>query len=168
MRTRPCPGFEEFYVVRDDGSVIRTAPGRNARVGHALIPYIDPTTGYAQVTLHATRQNVRRVGPLICRAFHGPPTPGQEVNHKNGRKSDNRACNLEWATKSSNCRHRSRVLGKSRGAAHGGSKLTEREVCEIRRRLAHGETQTALGHEYGVTQTAISLIHRRVNWAHVP
>lgn len=43
---------------------------------------------------------------LVCEAFHGSkPTPKHEVNHKNGNKHDNRASNLEWATRSQNVQH---------------------------------------------------------------
>lgn len=167
MRKRPCPGFEKFYVVRDDGSVIRSAPGVNARVGRALTPHVNRRTGYAQVTLHSSRQTVRRVAPLVCRAFHGPPKHGQEVNHKNGRKNDDRASNLEWVTRSENCRHRSRVLGKSRGELHGRAKLTEQDVREIRRRLARGDTKVSIADNFGITPQLVRKIQRHLVWTHV-
>jgi hypothetical protein len=48
---------------------------------------------------------------LVAEAFIGPAN-GLQVNHKNGIKTDNRLCNLEYATRSENQLHRYRVLGK--------------------------------------------------------
>lgn len=54
-----------------------------------------------------------------------------------------------------------------RNIARGAGKITEDQVRELKRRLANGETQTALAQEFGITQSAISLIKRGKNWAHV-
>ena len=56
---------------------------------------------------------------------------------------------------------------KLRGSTNGNSKLHERQIPEIRMRLASGETQISIAKEFGVTQTMIGFIKRRVRWAHV-
>jgi len=53
------------------------------------------------------------------------------------------------------------------GEKNGCAKLTEDDVREIRRRYAGGETQAALGREYGVGQTTISWIVNRKHWRHI-
>lgn len=64
------------------------------------------------------------------------------------------------------------MIAKSRNA-HGEkapwSKLTETQVTEIRQRYAAGGiTQKALAKEYGLIQTTVGEIVRRVIWKHVP
>ena len=56
-----------------------------------------------------------------------------------------------------------RALGES----HPSAKLTESDVREIRVKHASGETQTALGHEYGVSSRQIGYIVHRKKWKHV-
>jgi hypothetical protein len=57
---------------------------------------------------------------------------------------------------------------KGRGRNPSGEKnsnavLSDADVQEIRDRCAEGETQTALAKEYGVHQTTISVIVRKVH-----
>lgn len=103
---------------------------------------------------------------LVAEAFIGPrPSNEYVVNHKNGRKSDNRLENLEWITRRENQRHACAVLGKCSGENHGRSVLTEEQVKQIRARYVgtRGQ-QTALAREFGVTQGAIGHILRGVTW----
>lgn len=51
-----------------------------------------------------------------------------------------------------------------RGSRHGGSKLNEEKVRELRRRAKKGESQTALAREFGVTQGAVWRVLRRETW----
>lgn len=53
------------------------------------------------------------------------------------------------------------------GTEKSQAKLTEESVIEIRRRYSRGETQTALGKEYGVSQVAISVAVLRKGWKHI-
>ena len=56
----------------------------------------------------------------------------------------------------------------SKGEAHGRSKLTARQVRQMRRRYARGGvTQTALARAYGVTSVAIHFIVQRKTWTHL-
>ena len=95
-------------------------------------------------------------------------TPGQHVLHK----CDNPACvrpshlmdgdhAMNMADKMSKGRH---VYGVSKGAAHGGAKLTENDVLEIR---ASSDTGVSLASRYGVSPTQISDIRNRRSWKHI-
>ncbi len=71
-----------------------------------------PDRGYSAVSLckygNPRRFNIHR---LVMLAFVGPKPVGLQINHLNGKKSDNRPSNLEYCTLSENLLHRHRVLG---------------------------------------------------------
>lgn len=50
---------------------------------------------------------------LVAQEFIPNPNNKPFVNHKNGNKADNRACNLEWCTQSENELHSRMVLGNN-------------------------------------------------------
>ncbi len=53
------------------------------------------------------------------------------------------------------------------GGANGRAKLTEAAVREIRRRAAIGESHSALGRAFGVSNVIAGRVVRRETWAHV-
>lgn len=70
---------------------------------------------------------------IVCEAVHGPLGASYEVDHVNGNRSDNRACNLERVTHAENCR---RAIASGRvklGEAKSNAKLTAELVRTIRR-----------------------------------
>jgi hypothetical protein len=54
-----------------------------------------------------------------------------------------------------------------RGSRNGFSKLTERQVAEIRRRAAKGERRRSLADEFEVSETTIYRLANGVGWRHV-
>lgn len=62
--------------------------------------------GYLRVTLSKNGKQVsKRVNRLVALAFIPNPDNKKEVNHKNGKKWDNRAWMLEWNTPKENSTH---------------------------------------------------------------
>lgn len=61
------------------------------------------------------------------------------------------------------------MVNKSRqanGERAGSAKLTEEQVIEIRK-MRWIKTERELAKKYGVTSTAIHLIHKNRNWKHL-
>lgn len=58
--------------------------------------------GYLRVKVNNKTQKVHRI---VANTFVDNPEAKAIVNHKNGIKNDNRACNLEWVTLSENTQH---------------------------------------------------------------
>lgn len=55
------------------------------------------------------------------------------------------------------------------GVTHGGAKITEQDVRDIRAACAAGiQTQEEIGAPYGLSKWQISNIARRLQWGHVP
>lgn len=80
--------------------------GRRGRIIRGSLDRV----GYVQV-VHVTRGE--RIWPmahrLIWEAVNGPVPDGLEINHRNGRKADNRIENLELVTRGENIRHAYRL-----------------------------------------------------------
>ncbi len=137
---------------------------------HHITPGRITSRGYRTVTL--TKAGVRinhRVHQLVMKAFVGPCPNRHEINHKNGIKSDNRLCNLEYVTRSENIKHAYRLgLQKPRkGSLNGRSKLTERDALAILCLYSHGFDQSYMGRVFGVTSAAVRLICIGKSWPHV-
>lgn len=113
---KPIPGFEGVYDASNFGR-IRSTPGKttsSARFSHRVwkTRVLKP-----KHPIKAKRHDLRvtlwkdgkgkdyLVARLVASAWHGVPTEGMTVNHKNGDYLDNRADNLEWVSIGDNIRH---------------------------------------------------------------
>ena len=141
---RDVKGYEGLYQVSNMGRV--KSLGRKDRFGRVIKERIlEPAAthnGYLRVGLHVDgKRKMLRVHRLVCEAFHENPDNKSEVNHVNENKTDNRACNLEWSTRTENCNHGSRnervakALSKPIGQFSLDGKLIKvwQSACEARR-----------------------------------
>ena len=126
--------------------------------------------GYCLVTL--AKHNVKKAKVLhilIAKTFIPNPCKRPEVNHKNGIKDDNRACNLEWNTRLQNQHHSINVLGKlAKGESHVLSKLTEQDVINIINLHKTGKyTYVDIARMYNMEETQMARIIKRKSWKHL-
>ena len=97
---RTVPGFDPAHVLVSDQGWVRTRTGKGLDPPHAGCQIKE---GYCKVGINGHEY---RVHCLVLRAFHGPrPSPDLTGDHiakydgdKKRERSDNRACNLRWAT----------------------------------------------------------------------
>lgn len=116
---------------------------------------------------------------LVAEAFLGQCPSGIEVNHKNGKRSDNRIENLEYVTRRENLRHaidaglwipKCRIPPEKAlhiGEKNGRSKLTEEDVRSMRIAHSGGEATRLLARRFDVSKSTVWNIVSLRKWRHV-
>lgn len=121
--------------------------------------------GYKAVVIQRNnKQKSYFVHRLVAEKYVPNPNNKPEVNHLDGNKLNNNDWNLEWSTRLENVHHAVRNGLMCKGETHGRSKLTEKEVLEIRKKKMNGRELAKL---YNVSPALISLIINRKKWAHI-
>lgn len=156
-------GFEGLYEISDQGRLRSLHPRNYGRI----IRQTKTLDGYRHTTLYKNGiRYPRRIAKLVMESFVGPkPSDIHQINHRNGKKDNNRRSNLEYVTPRENMIHASTNQLMAKGELHWKSKLTEANVVEIR---TSKETGIALAKKFGMHKQTISLIKRRKLWTHVP
>ena len=162
---KPVPSFP-FYLVTTMGRVYSVSSGR------FLATQRSKKTGYPQATLIGETRKNFNVHLLVANAFIPKPdtTDKLYVNHIDGDKSNNNVKNLEWVTNAENINHAFRTgLNTNRGENHHNSKLTAKDVEEIRS-LVHlkgkkGIGTTMIAKKYGITKSNILSIWSGNSWS---
>lgn len=154
---RDVVGYDGKYQVSNFGRVksfrYKTVPPR-------ILKAISNGTGYLRVCLCRNgKSKSAYVHRLVAEAFIPNPDGKPQINHINGIKTDNRAENLEWCTRSENTQHALRTGLRGYGEKHPRAKLTNEQARHIRDN-PDGLTQRKLADKFGVDRTTISAIQR--------
>lgn len=155
------PDYENHYEL---SSLLRIKSLKNGK-GLILKQHRHKRTKYLSVGL-SKNGLVKTFGVHVLVAKVHVPNPLNLplVEHLNDIRDDNRPENLMWSTQKQNMKNaseRGRVIGSS-GERNGMSKLTEKDVLEIR---ASSLTQTELSKIYN--NGNISRIISRKYWKHI-
>lgn len=107
-----------------------------------------------------------RIHRLVAKTFIPNPDNLPCVNHKDGDRLNNRVDNLEWCTHQENINHAMKNNLHCYGTKNGASKLTEKEVKEIRE-MKGLLYQKDIAAAYGVSKDLIWKIQNNYNWKHI-
>lgn len=159
---KDIPGYEGRYQVSDQGRVKSLARTYASRSKNGKIFYrrlqeriMRPGTNssqipYLYVTFYPEKQNFL-IHRLVLLAFKGPCPVGMEVRHLDSNHLNNNLSNLAYGTHSEN-------MGDSLRNGKTCRKLTEKQVLEIKKRIASGEPNLRICGDYGVSDVVISNI----------
>ena len=150
----PLAWIDSRYVITDLGTVYSYADchGGWSKLGPRLLKTNVSNSGYAQVRLPIDGQyKWVSVARLVLQAFTG--IVGEQCNHKNGIRLDNRLENLEWVSMSENMQHSYRVLRRAHPRPHKGKGGA---LCKTSKRVS----QYDLNGNYVKTWNAIQEIAR--------
>jgi len=177
---KPIEGYEGLYEVSSLGRLKSIA--RNVTIKTKYTSYFRVTKdtilqgskhkyGYPMFFLCKSDASHSKTLYLLHRivalAFHGPCPDGKECAHLNGDPTDNRADNLKWVTKKENESHKILHGRTTRGERAGNSKLTERDVKEIRNRYGLGEKIVSISKDFPVRDVHVWRIVNKKRWAHI-
>lgn len=173
---KPVVGFEGLYDVSDLGFVRRVKPYTKGKFVNEPLPRIlvggNNGRGYKTVILSGSdsiNKKSHKVHQLVAYAFLGPKMAGQEVNHINRNRSDNRLCNLEYVSHQRNMKHcyefKERQDACPRGIRHHNARINNDIARDIKQRLKSGEIMKNMAEQYGVSIAAIHMIKTGKTWA---
>lgn len=164
-------GYEDKYQVSNMGKIRSLICTNGKRKIPRILKMRDNTHGYLNVDL--SRDGVvstKRLSRLIAEAFRSSnhDKTKNQVNHKNGIKTDNRAINLEWTTQNENMQHAKANRLLAYGERIYAHKLKEKDIYSIFKiRINMGKTHKAIGELFGVTDGCIKSILHRESWKHL-
>lgn len=153
--------YDKNYIVYPSGNIYNLH-------GHLMIGAVG-RDGYSHVIVNGKNHDKHRI---VAETFIENENNYEQVNHKNGIKTDNRIENLEWCTRSQNLIHAyNNGLEKPRhGEDNANHKLTTEDVQYIRKHYIKSDREygaTALGRKYGVNKSIILNVTNHKTWRHV-
>jgi hypothetical protein len=153
---REIRDYEGLYQVNSIGQV----KSLNKLKGRILRP--DIRNGYYSVVLSKENKLMHKnIHRLVAETFLPNPNNLPQVNHIDGDKLNNHISNLEFCTPSENGLHAYRIGLSPKGENHHNSKLTDKDIVEIRRKyFPYKYSMRRLAEEYNV---CVATIHETLS-----
>jgi hypothetical protein len=159
-------GYKGIYLVSNHGRIKKVFPGKDTS-DKIMCVNID-RAGYHTIKL--AKNNTRKhfkIHRLVASQFLDKKKRNQtEVNHKNGLKSANHACNLEWISPSENIKHAFKTGLKKRVK----SRISLEDVILIKKlyfKTTYFHNQTRIARLFGINAKTIYSIVKGKSWRHV-
>lgn len=160
---KECQSYPGYYASKD-GRILKMRDGELTELKQRIWGK-DLTARYVIGYRNDKKKRSSKLVHRLVLDAHVCPCPnGKEGCHNDGNGFNNHISNLRWDTRSNNQMDKVKHGTSNRGSQHGLSKLTEKEVLEIRD-LQDALTKNELSVLYNVTPTQISMIHSRMQWA---
>ena len=143
---KPC--YNGPYEASTKGRVRKVVSDRNGTHYKILKPH-QTEKGYVRVCCRINgKQRNQRVHRLVAAAFIGPCPTGEEINHKDGKKTNNDISNLQYVTPIENRRHAVR-----NGLYQPKLKYSQVVVDRIRSLREDGHTFASIATAVGVSHS---------------
>ncbi len=127
--------------------------------------YCSSNMGYGQVLYKGEMEYTHRLA--LKERIGSPPPDKPQALHKPGI-CHNTACfnyrHLYWGDRVDNARDRNIDGTQNTGSAHGGAKLTEKDILLIR---SDSRPQRQIARDWGLNPSNVSCIKTRKTWKHV-
>lgn len=166
---RPVAGYEGLYEVSSLGRVRACTLSKHRRKTSKSRLMKASKHRYWSVCLRKNgRKKTLLVHKLVAEAFLGARPHNLVICHGPGGVDDNSVTNLRYDTQAGNLADRAQDgTHRQRGSSHTRAKLNEEQVLQIRKLLRGGATQTELALQFGVSNSLIWRIDKRLLWAHI-
>ena len=165
------------YQVSNFGRVRRISTASRARRWKSLYVKKPQSNGRYLTTWLYNEHSGKKVyiHRLVLTVFARPARPGEEGNHGDGDRSNNRIDNLEWLTPSQNMYHAFKTglrIGKGSpgrvGELHPLCRLRNGEVYLIKKLLNDGRiSRSIIAKMFKLAKSTISKIHLGKRWGHI-
>lgn len=168
---KPILGYVGLYEVSNLGRVRRIVEFFKAPKPPFILKLQKHNHGYLTATLHTGAVNgVRQqktflVHRLVMSSFI--ENSDLHVNHINGNKHDNSLNNLEYCTIQENNSHATKSNLVAYGSRVSGSKLTDKDILEIRHLKDGGFSIKSIASKFNVHEQNIYQIIQGKTWARV-
>lgn len=140
------------------------------KIGEKIMKMYVNEDGYFSIGLTKNKkQKTLLTHRLLAAIFIPNPEDKPYVNHLDCDKLNNVIWNLEWSTVLENNNH-SWENGRNKlmqGELNGCSKLTEKDVLEIRKLHANNTPRIEISQKFGVHKNHINRIVSKKRWKHI-